>query len=127
MVLKCYDRHPRIYKRFGPTTKNGGLDGFLKVAESMKCLIESLLTHYMRSALPTIFPSELVMNILDLSITGKKKLDAGYYSKKQMDKICEGIQRRKFLTLVNSLSITLFNAILCNKTDLGKDSLIQIF
>ena len=97
----------------------------METAKSMKCLVESLLTHHLRSALPTMFPSELVQHILGLSISGKKKLDAGYYSKKQLDKICEGIQRRKFLTLVNSLSITLFNAILCNKTDLGKIKLIK--
>ena len=56
---------------------------------------------------------------------GNRKLDVGYYSKKKLDQICEGIQRRKFLTLVNTLTISLFNAVLCNKMELGKGILIK--
>jgi len=36
-----------------------------------------------------------------------------------MDQICEGIQRRKFHTLINTLTVTLMNAVLCNKMELG--------
>ena len=53
-------------------------------------------------------------------MTGKRKLDVGFYSRRQLDQICEGIQRRKFLNLVNTLTISLFNAVLCNKMDLGE-------
>ena len=70
-------------------------------------------------SIPRTFPSELVIMILGFSVSGKKKLDVGYFSEKQMDQICEGIQRRKFLTLINTLTVTLMNAVLCNKMELG--------
>jgi len=119
LVLRCYQDYPKIYKKFGPQTKDGGLEGFLVSAKNMKILIEDLLLQNIRISLPRTIPSEIVKHILDFSISGKKKMDAGFYSSKQLDKICEGIQRRKFLTIVNCLTITLFNAILFNKMELG--------
>ena len=68
------------------------------------------------------FPSELVNMILKFSVAGKRKLDVGFYSHRQLDQICEGLQRRKFLTLVNTLSVSLLNSIFYNKMELGKDT-----
>lgn len=123
VVLKCYQNYPKLYKRLGPTSKNGGLENFSLKVQSMKFLLEDLLTSHLRLSLPRTFPSEIVKLILDFSVTGKRKLDVGFYSRRQLDQICEGIQRRKFLNLVNTLTISLFNAVLCNKMDLGGFSL----
>ena len=68
------------------------------------------------------FPSELVNLILKFSVAGKRKLDVGFYSHRQLDQICEGIERRKFLTLCNTLSVSLLNSIFYHKMELGKDT-----
>lgn len=119
LVLRCYDKYPKLYKRLGPHSRNGGLEIFLDKVQSIKLLFEELLTDHLRLSLPRSIPSELVKIILDFSVLGNRKLDVGFYSKKKLDQICEGIQRRKFLTLVNTLTISLYNAVLCNKMELG--------
>ena len=70
----------------------------------------------------SMLPGEIVKIIMDFSVAGKKKLDVGFYSIKKLDQICEGIQRRKFLTLINTITVSLFNTILFNKMELGEDT-----
>ena len=69
-----------------------------------------------------MLPGEIVKIIMDFSVAGKRKLDVGFYSIKKLDQICEGIQRRKFLTLINTITVSLFNTILFNKMELGMDT-----
>ena len=70
----------------------------------------------------SMLPGEIVKIIMDFSVAGKRKLDVGFYSRKKLDQICEGIQRRKFLTLINTITVSLFNTILFNKMELGEDT-----
>ena len=65
-------------------------------------------------------PGEIVKLIMDYTVAGKRKLDVGFYSRRKLDQICEGIQRRKFLTLINTITVSLFNTILFNRMELGK-------
>ena len=68
-----------------------------------------------------VLPGEIVKKITDFSVAGKRKLDVGFYSSKKLDQISEGIQRKKFLTLINTITVTLFNTILFNKMELGEN------
>ena len=52
VVLKCYQNYPKLYKRLGPTSKNGGLENFSLKVQSMKFLLEDLLTSHLRLSLP---------------------------------------------------------------------------
>ena len=67
-------------------------------------------------------PGEIVKLIMDYTVAGKRKLDVGFYSRRKLDQICEGIQRRKFLTLINTITVSLFNTILFNRMELGKNT-----
>ena len=79
----------------------------------MLCQISLNLYNYGR-----VLPGEIVKKITDFSVAGKRKLDVGFYSSKKLDQISEGIQRKKFLTLINTITVTLFNTILFNKMEL---------
>lgn len=119
IVLKCYQNYPKVYKRIGPHSKNGGLEIFLLKVQNVKHLLEELITNHVKLTLPSMLPGEIVKIIMDFSVAGKRKLDVGFYSRKKLDQICEGIQRRKFLTLINTITVSLFNTILFNKMELG--------
>ena len=79
----------------------------------------ALIINY--AILISTLPGEIVKLIMDYTVAGKRKLDVGFYSRKKLDQICEGIQRRKFLTLINTMTVSLFNTILFNKMELGKN------
>jgi len=119
VVLKCYQNYPKVYKRIGPHSRNGGLESFLLDVQNVKHLLEELITNHVQINLPRVLPGEIVKKITDFSVAGKRKLDVGFYSSKKLDQISEGIQRKKFLTLINTITVTLFNTILFNKMELG--------
>ena len=140
-MLKCYQNYPKVYKRIGPHSRNGGLESFLLKVQNVKHLLEELLTNHVKLTLPrwkfsyslfawiinyailtSTLPGEIVKIIMDYTVAGKRKLDVGFYSRKKLDQICEGIQRRKFLTLINTMTVSLFNTILFNKMELGKNT-----
>jgi len=119
VVLKCYQNYPKVYKRIGPQSRSGGLESFLLKVQNVKHLLEELLTNHVKLTLPSTLPGEIVKLIMDYTVAGKRKLDVGFYSRRKLDQICEGIQRRKFLTLINTITVSLFNTILFNRMELG--------
>ena len=88
----------------------------------VQIFIINFLVNFNFVCMISMLPGEIVKIIMDFSVAGKRKLDVGFYSRKKLDQICEGIQRRKFLTLINTITVSLFNTILFNKMELGEDT-----
>ena len=51
-MLKCYQNYPKVYKRIGPHSKNGGLEIFLLRVQNVKHLLEELITNHVKLTLP---------------------------------------------------------------------------
>ena len=51
-MLKCYQNYPKVYKRIGPHSKNGGLEIFLLKVQNVKHLLEELITNHVKLTLP---------------------------------------------------------------------------
>jgi len=116
IVLKCYESYPKVYKRLGPATKNGGLESFLENVIGFKRLLEERFTRLLGKYFPVNFPVEIVKIILDFAVTGKEKIVAGNFSSFHSE---EEFQQRKFLSLVTTLTLNLLNCILTSKMDFG--------
>jgi len=117
IVLKCYERseHVKVYKRLAPTTRNGGLEGFLEKLLGFKRLLEERFTLLLRDCFPASFPIEIIKIILEYAVSGKQKINIGYFSSFKD----EEIQQRKFLSLLNTLTLNLLHSILTHKMDYG--------
>ena len=117
LVLKCYTKYPKVYKRLGPKSKKGGLDQFLTEVTDFQTFLEDSFYHHLRTLLPLQMPNEILKMIWEFSQTGTRRFDFGFYSKSNLDQVCESIQRKKFLILTRTLTINLINCILMIKMD----------
>lgn len=130
LVLFCYTRHSKVYKRLGPHGKDGGLPIFLDEIRDFRIYLEDASFLHLRPLLPSSVPNEILKKIWEFSQTGSPVFDFGFFSLKSLDQICESIQRRKFLVMTNTLTINFINAITIGKMDsrgLTIESLMQGF
>lgn len=130
LVLACYSRHKRVFKRVGPMTKDGGLPIFLEEVRGFRLFLEDAFYIHLRPLIPPQVPNEILKLIWEYSQTGPQKFDFGFFSQKSLDQICESIQRRKFLLMTNTLTMNLINAIMMSKMDsrgVTLESLMQGF
>jgi len=117
LVIQSYEKNTKVYKRLGPKAKNGGLKQFLNEVIEFKTFLEDSFFYHLRKLLPHKIPNEILQIILDLSQTGQKRFDFGFYSTNHLDQVCETIQRKKFLVLTKTLTINLINSIMMSKMD----------
>eukprot|EP00092_Neocalanus_flemingeri_P024571 GFUD01026649.1.p1 GENE.GFUD01026649.1~~GFUD01026649.1.p1 ORF type:complete len:251 (+),score=24.10 GFUD01026649.1:177-929(+) len=117
LVMQCYEKHTKVYKRLGPKAKNGGLNQFLAEVMEFKTFLEDSFFYHLRQLLPHKMPNEILTIILEFAQTGQKRFDFGFYSKIHLDQVCETIQRKKFLVLTKTLTINLINCIMMSKMD----------
>merc|ERR1712062_866906 len=65
IVLKCYHSYPKIYRRLGPSARNGGLERFLEQLIGFKLLLEERFTRLLRKYFQRSIPVEIIKIILD--------------------------------------------------------------
>merc|ERR1719400_2776401 len=116
IVLKGYEAYPRGYKRLAPTARNGGLESCLEKLVGFKRLLEEKFTVVLRECFPGSFPMEIIKIVLEFAVSGKQKINIGQFSSFKSD---EEIQQRKFLSLLNTLTINLLHSVLTQKMDYG--------
>jgi len=117
LVLQCYEKHPKVYKRLGPRAKNGGLKKFLTEVTDFKTFLEESFFYHLNKLLPQRMPNEILKMIWEFSQSGSKRFDFGFYSKNHLDQVCETIQRKKFLALTKTITINLINSVIMSKMD----------
>lgn len=117
LVIQCYEKHSKVYKRLGPRARNGGLKQFLTEVIEFKTFLEDSFFYHLRKLLPHQMPNEILKIIWEFSQSGPKRYDFGFYSKNHLDQVCETIQRKKFLVLTKTLTINLINSIMMSKMD----------
>jgi len=130
LVIQCYEKHSKVYKRLGPKAKHGGLKQFLTEVIEFKTFLEDSFFYHLRKLLPQRIPNEILTIIWEFSQSGQKRFDFGFYSKNHLDQVCETIQRKKFLVLTKTLTINLINSIMMSKMDsrgLTIETLMQYF
>jgi len=118
LVLRCYSRHKKVFKRLGPASKNGGLKAFLEEVTTFREFLEDVFYMHLRTIIPAVIPNEILKIIWEFSQTGSQKFDFGFFSEKKFDQLKESIQRKKFLLMTNTLTMNLINAITMSRMDI---------
>jgi len=119
IVLHCYTRHRKVFKRLGPKSPSGGLQTFLQEVQNFRCFLEEVFFFHLRTIIPPRIPNEILKIIWDFSQTGKSKFDFGFFTEKNFDQHRESIQRKKFLVMTNTMTLNLIYAITMSRMDMN--------
>eukprot|EP00092_Neocalanus_flemingeri_P015713 GFUD01017007.1.p1 GENE.GFUD01017007.1~~GFUD01017007.1.p1 ORF type:complete len:205 (+),score=48.83 GFUD01017007.1:51-665(+) len=121
LVLGCIERHPKVFKKFGPQAKSHRLETFLKSVTEFREFLEEIFFQKMSKGFPLKLPSEILRLIWSLTQTGENPFNVGCLGGGGLGQKEEMVVRRKLLLVTKGLSIQLCG--LVNKKSLRQDDL----